>query len=73
MEVFPLQFQQHRTQESIIRQVRDERGLSDCLNETRCFAPLGRPAEPVAEVGVGVGGVEYRRTSNCVLGRSSFR
>ena len=67
----PFQFQQHGAQQGVVGRVRDERRLGDGSDEVRSLAAFGRPAKPVVEVGVG--GIEYRRTSNCVLGRSSFR
>jgi hypothetical protein len=45
----PHQFQQHRTQEGELRQVRDGGSFSDCPDETPYPTALGRLPVPVAE------------------------
>jgi hypothetical protein len=46
------------------RRVREERSFGDRPDENRCLAAFGRPAEPVAEVGVGAGGISHLRVLN---------
>ena len=53
----PLQLTQHGPEQLIVGQGSNEGSLGNRADKNRRVAALGCPAEPLAEFGVGVGGV----------------